>query len=1060
MLAQPDLDTLREQEIAQMGDITPNVSVTYGELGTPTFIRSTTAFLSRRSTAAPLDIAAAFVNDNPALFGVPFPAASDYRSLRNYVTPGLGVRHITLQQRHGGQDVFGSLLTANITTDGMLVNIGSSFLPMPAGLTGAPACGARNAIAAACDAMDDDRLEDLLALVPEATECTTDWAVGQSVGVGSATGGMFVQAVLYPVSATEIVQAWDVRLPYRGADGGAQWQCVVAHSDGSLLMSRNLVQHFCQPDPVTLKVFPGDSPVPGTPGLAEPVTSGDSECVMRGVNSPCDQSTLGDGRVLLSVEPNQYSPQGWINDGNYARCADFHSGAVVQTCGNNTWVWANSLPNRWPVLGTNVPGREFAPGLDWSDGTAQTLVGVVNAFYAANEWHDRTYALGFDEAAGNFQQVNFTGQGLGGDAMEVRTDAPGSGYGANGAFWDGRAEDGRPYRIEYSGGAGGRLSAYDRTVVFHELTHAMAVRLHAQYFIGHPEAHGLSEGWADYLALALTHEPGDSPHDTYPVFSWAARPNGSPLQHYYFGARTYPYSYHPGINPLTYGFIDPGVTAPVIPFPPVPILNEGGIPRNPHNLNPVRTEAHFVGQVWCNMLVNCRRELAVDLADADAANEIMLQLVIDGMKLDPGSPTFIEARDAILQADVLRYGGVHHHAIWDGFWLRGLGHDARGVPGGSTRGVIEGFEARPPGKVSIFYPEAVPLTIETCRPTSIDALIVSSGFPLVDVRANAEPNPTPLNLPRPLSPVAPGLYRLSLPGAPCEQSWRLWFEATEAGPAGNVDTIGQPHTVTAGQSAVVFADSMETTTGWTTAMDPPYPPGSLLTAGAWALVDPRGGYVYPTRDHSSGAGHLCFVTEDGPQTVPTDSRHNDVDSDGLGVALTSPPFEVPPETTVIIEFWQWFVDRDRNATGPQPAPSDQEFFVEWLQGAEPPVIVEVYGPAHSAPRWQRRRVTVPSSIGEGTARVRFRCVDPPPDTTVEGGIDDVVIYVIDGCEECCDGDLNQDGNQDTDDVSYLAGVVAGGENPTGVDPDFNRDGNVDQDDVAALLNYNAGAGCP
>ena len=59
-----------------MGEITPNVSVTYGELGTPTFIRSTTAFLSRRSTAAPLDIAAAFVNDNPSLFGVPFPAAN------------------------------------------------------------------------------------------------------------------------------------------------------------------------------------------------------------------------------------------------------------------------------------------------------------------------------------------------------------------------------------------------------------------------------------------------------------------------------------------------------------------------------------------------------------------------------------------------------------------------------------------------------------------------------------------------------------------------------------------------------------------------------------------------------------------------------------------------------------------------------------------------------------------------------------------------------------------------------------------------------------------------
>jgi len=63
-VAQPALDTLRQQETAQMGEITPNVSVTYGERRTPTFIRSTTASLSRRSTSAPLDIAAALIGYN------------------------------------------------------------------------------------------------------------------------------------------------------------------------------------------------------------------------------------------------------------------------------------------------------------------------------------------------------------------------------------------------------------------------------------------------------------------------------------------------------------------------------------------------------------------------------------------------------------------------------------------------------------------------------------------------------------------------------------------------------------------------------------------------------------------------------------------------------------------------------------------------------------------------------------------------------------------------------------------------------------------------------------
>lgn len=69
-----------------------------------------------------------------------------------------------------------------------------------------------------------------------------------------------------------------------------------------------------------------------------------------------------------------------------------------------------------------------------------------------------------------------------------------------------------------------------------------------------------------------------------------------------------------------------------------------------------------------------------------------------------------------------------------------------------------------------------------------------------------------------------------------------------------------------------------------------------------------------------------------------------------------------------------------------------------------------------------------------------------------------VLTVNDG--PVCDPDYNQDGNIDQDDVRYLVGVIAGGENPSGRDPDFNLDGNADQDDVAALINAVAGGGCP
>lgn len=59
----------------------------------------------------------------------------------------------------------------------------------------------------------------------------------------------------------------------------------------------------------------------------------------------------------------------------------------------------------------------------------------------------------------------------------------------------------------------------------------------------------------------------------------------------------------------------------------------------------------------------------------------------------------------------------------------------------------------------------------------------------------------------------------------------------------------------------------------------------------------------------------------------------------------------------------------------------------------------------------------------------------------------------------CDPDVNQDGNADQDDVSYLIDVIGGADNPTGIDPDFNQDGNVDQDDVLKLIDVVGGAGC-
>ena len=62
------------------------------------------------------------------------------------------------------------------------------------------------------------------------------------------------------------------------------------------------------------------------------------------------------------------------------------------------------------------------------------------------------------------------------------------------------------------------------------------------------------------------------------------------------------------------------------------------------------------------------------------------------MKLSPTDPTFIDGRDAILQADMVNNGGTNQIALWKGFAKRGLGWSATVPPSVSTAGIVEGYD--------------------------------------------------------------------------------------------------------------------------------------------------------------------------------------------------------------------------------------------------------------------------------------------------------------------------------------------------------------------------------
>jgi hypothetical protein len=108
---------------------------------------------------------------------------------------------------------------------------------------------------------------------------------------------------------------------------------------------------------------------------------------------------------------------------------------------------------------------------------------------------------------------------------------------------------------------------------------------------------------------------------------------------------------------------------------------------NPHTYADVATSGgipHNIGEVWATVLWDMTWNIIQmdginrDIFDSkeEGGNSVAFKLVMEGMKLQPCSPGFIDGRDAILKADTLLYNGKHSCAIWQAFARRGMGAGA------------------------------------------------------------------------------------------------------------------------------------------------------------------------------------------------------------------------------------------------------------------------------------------------------------------------------------------------------------------------------------------------
>jgi extracellular elastinolytic metalloproteinase len=239
-------------------------------------------------------------------------------------------------------------------------------------------------------------------------------------------------------------------------------------------------------------------------------------------------------------------------------------------------------------------------------------------------------------------------------------------------------------------------SDLDNGIIAHEYGHGISNRL-----VGGASNSGclhnaeqMGEGWSDWFGLMITMEPGDLGTDIRGIGTYVkGQPNTGP------GIRPAPYSTDFAVNNFTYGSSN----------------------------NVAISQPHGVGFIFATALWDLNWALIdfyggtfdPDMYNGTGGNNIAMQLIIEGLKLQPCSPGMIDGRDAILQADQLLYGGVHECLIWEVFRKRGFGYSASQGSSASRSDQIEAFDMSPVCLLAIAAPIATFLsdTLNGCVTT-------------------------------------------------------------------------------------------------------------------------------------------------------------------------------------------------------------------------------------------------------------------------------------------------------------------------------------------------------
>ncbi|MFC0006572.1 M36 family metallopeptidase [Micromonospora siamensis] len=600
------------------------------DFGTPATLASTGRPLATGLPTAPEETARAYVAANRDLLGLTEAGADALETLT--VAPmGQGAT-VVLRQRFGDLPAAVDGIIAVGVRDGAVWHVSSSL--------------ARDAAA------------------PQPATLTAGQARQRAIADSGLTGATVLRTALVAVptvdrgarAAYEVVLGADLT----GAEPAA-YSTYVDARDGSVLVRQDLVDH--EADNPQWDAFPNSPRTDHSSadtrarwcfqagaGCAEVVGTAASPLAWD-VDPATGQSTH------TTSGNNAVAVQNWFSNDPFSVGTET---ATPRADRNYTYPWTN----QWYEQKCH-PDTFTSPQANDIDAAR------ANLFAMHNRMHDWTYHLGFTEAAWNLQQDNFGRPGLGADREQGNAQAGGvSGGPPTFAARDNANQITPPDGVApitnmylWQPIAGSFYAPcvdgdFDMSVIAHEYGHAVTNRMIAGPNAGVSSPQGMSESWSDQLAMEYLYEHGYAPAGER-GFTIGEYTTGDPKA----GIRNYNMS----DSPLNYSSVD---------------------------YDFVGLQVHASGEVWSATNTDIRAAMmarygAGDAAlqkscangqtpvDACAGNRRWIQLVFDSFLLMGVSQvSMVDARDAMLAADRIRFGGADQDLLWNAFAKRGLGEAA------------------------------------------------------------------------------------------------------------------------------------------------------------------------------------------------------------------------------------------------------------------------------------------------------------------------------------------------------------------------------------------------